>query len=519
MKQLFLMYDLDERVVLGACAADDRYEAPSGALALLAGDARLEGGARCDAKAAFEIYALDAARLTRRLTGSYSLAVVDPENGALMLYQDALGGPRPMYFACEGRRLIVSGSMKKLITCLKQRGFDEDALKIFLERGVILNESTLVRGVHKLPLKARGEIDLVTGDEHIFKARYAARVAKGKPDCEQYLAAFDDALMPLAKAQDRLCCALSGGYDSNLIASRLASLGREVEAFSVGGSVGVNETGIARRLAKVHGIDSVVTALVDEETLQSLPDIVFQLEGAVYERGIFLQYALSRLVEAAGAEAIFMGEGADQVLNLRYGQWGARLIPVPGHMNPFDMLGAVILRKNRLMMEGAGIRCLYPYLEPSYVCAARSLRFDNGISKKFHKAAVRRALGPERARLISKVGGSTQLSALFTGDVPFDTLKSRALKNGLYKKGTRVRDCYGALESEMDYCLKLAYACLFEQIFLSGKYDAMLGNGRFTKRLTEMLPEDDGKPCPALQIRPKSRLRRLASCALKSLRR
>ena len=60
------------------------------------------------------------------------------------------------------------------------------------------------------------------------------------------------------------------------------------------------------------------TALTDKDTLSTLPDLVWRLEGAVYEVGNFLQYELNRTLAENGVKRIFCGECADQVLHEDY---------------------------------------------------------------------------------------------------------------------------------------------------------------------------------------------------------
>ena len=89
----------------------------------------------------------------------------------------------------------------------------------------------------------------------------------------------------MAIQKEEIALALSGGYDSNCILYEIkkAKPEQRVNAFSVGGVNGVDETGIACEIASYYKNTEYKTSKVTPKTLEHIDEIVEILEGSVYE--------------------------------------------------------------------------------------------------------------------------------------------------------------------------------------------------------------------------------------------
>lgn len=505
--------------------ASDLYRGADGSVTLLDGAPRAADETPVRAQDARKLYAKYGLQLCEHLRGLYTL-VICLANGTTVLFQDEFGGALPLYFAPTQSGYCVSTSLGKLLRSTGlPRALDTHSAELFLHYGVVPGARTLVQGVRKLP-QMRIAVLRTPFSLSWRLNRYAKTGPDEMPGEAEYFSTFGESLR--ASCEDitgPLCTALSGGYDSNLILHTLREqTDAPIEALSVGGRSGVDETGVAAQLAALRGNVRFRSRLVGPQTLEHLPDMVFRLQGAVYERGIFLQYELAELARQANASYVILGEGADQVMDVQYGQPLAFLMrALRGiRLPPREMLGLVVLKKNALMLRGVGITPRYPYLHERFVPTARALARQNGTSKAFHKRAVSGALPPEAAVLLQKVGGSTQLKPLFADDLSYERVCAAVRRLPLNRPGRRIRDRYGAEEALRNYCLAMLYLHLFERIFLSGEYDSRFDLPRLDEPLSAFLDAlpSDAPSYPLPTPRGRNPVQRLAvRCVKKALHR
>lgn len=469
----------------------------SGRLLLVSGRAfladDLADAAPLDADAIWTLYEKQGTEVCEALAGLYTIAVYDAPAGNIYLFQDRFSGAAPLYFTRVGQGFSADSSLKRLIRQMPApRALNQAALEDFLLYGVLKDERTLVKGIMKLPRGKRAVLHLRDQRAAFFPNVYCETAARRPETFEDYGLAFREAVRAcMGDAPPAIT--LSGGYDSNLILwSMRAMTSEKIKALTIGGRKGVDETETASRAACGYDGVEVLTGHVDGETLERLPDIVFRLEGSVFESGIFLQYELGRLAQSRGVTHLVLGDGADQMMDVsprlpwigllrRYAPW----------LGSEDMNALVVLKKNALTLTSFGVDCRYPYLEERFLRMARALRFLNGTGKYYHKHAVS-AIVPDATRAqLKKVGGSTHVSPLFTGKIDYEHFKRRATALKYHDPRRKIRYHKSREESEIEYVLQLMYLHLFEEIFLSGRYDGEMDGPSFDVPLSEFY---DGLP-------------------------
>jgi len=148
-----------------------------------------------------------------------------------------------------------------------------------------------------------------------------------------------------------------------------------------------------------------------------------------------------------------------------------------------------ILKKNGIMLNSFGVQGLYPYLNNELKATSRALH-GQLVKKKLYKKEVKKVLGPNIAEVLDKIGGSTDISYLFTDDkkVLIDKVLDSDFIIGLIEKpliGTVMKSA-GVLEAiqnceytdklKREYVngniLLLLFLYVFNELFITGKYDS-----------------------------------------------
>ncbi len=473
----------------------------------------LKSGLLTDFSSGAETYE-DASSLERRLGRHQTLhlkLVYDKGKRTLDISQGSATYPLPLYYTVKGDCLYYSTSLKILLLHSGiPRAFDNAGLDQFLTYGHITGSGTLVRNVNKIePFKI-----LTAKMERVeqLPARYSVPAVGEAEAREDWNKVLRDAVRHCFTGEKEINLALSSGYDSNYIlyvASGNDAL--PVNAFSVGAGSGDDELPMVK--ANIAEYDNVRlhTARTDRETLSCLPDIVWRLEGAVYERGVFLQYELARLAAREGKSYLICGECADQVMNQRY--WDEDFLADPetgetlsSRAFPYLFGTNMVLKKSGIMANTFGIDSRYPYLDDGFIPLARTLCRLNGSDKQFHKANCTGTLPPAIVRNISKKGGATDVRALFGSEEEIKCFQSVIRRTGFYKAhhtetAASLRQLvHNVFRSTPDEVRKrketvlrrhvgYAYLILFRELLLSGRYDYLSATDGIDMRLEDFLPD------------------------------
>ena len=398
--------------------------------------------------------------------GPFLLIRYDKRKKTLLATQHRFGGPCNFYFCERDGNVLLSTGLQELRQAAGD-GFrlNEAMLPHYFYNGFLPGKHTLAAGVFKLP----PGVFLEFGPDGPRMERIAFAPPDESPENleELYRRTVEGSIQRSTADLTHVDLALSGGYDSNCILFHVRqSLPKiPVRAFSVGGVRDVDETQIAAAIAAQYENVTFRRAYVSPATLDALDEIVRCLEGAVYERGIFLQYELAKLLQVNGCRQLVCGECADQVFHAR------AYAPAPpgtflyGYADtPWEMAAYVVLKKNALMLRAFGIEGRYPFLDAEMLKLGYRTRQQNGISKEFHKQQCRRNFPPEISVLLTKQGGSTALSPLFPED--HDCL-AQAQNTAFYDPDFRITQKYSREEAVRDYLLSLLYLESFQRQFCS----------------------------------------------------
>ena len=373
---------------------------------------------------------------------------------------------------------------------------------IFLANGFILGRETLVENVFKLEFGK----ELVADETGVRQEPYPYTIDETlkESDLKPIYADFiRESIDRHINSDGDIFIPLSAGYDSNFILDAIQrKTDRMVHAFTVGSKEGTNE--IDRVSKNISFLSHVQhhTALVTKETFQAYPDIIRRLQGSCYESGIFLQYVMARLAAEAGAKSMVCGESADEVQKETYipnmhDVLNGKIIPEDqsyAYCNPFINTNLLVLKKSSLMLDSFGIIGEYPFKDKRIVSAGYAMRHLNGLKKKYFKECCRRDLNPEVMANIIKSGGTTELWSVIDAE-GIDRLRSLIGTLPIWEAindSTEIRVTDRVRKAKADHDRKRwikkhilhenlpdldetpvrqLYILLFEELFLSGKYD------------------------------------------------
>lgn len=367
----------------------------------------------------------------------------DISAGEIEVTQDRSTSPLIFYYCKKDNEVFFSTSLKKLIVISNTtRTLNEEVVEEFILNGFIYGEDTLIEEVKKLaPLHK-----LVISKEgvHQIEAEYPIQEMSEDEAKKKFKDTLDKAVENCIADLDEINVPLSSGYDSNYI-NYIANQkeGARMNAFSIGGKFGKNELPIVEENVKHYPKENLFGALTDSNTLQYFPDIVWRLEGAVYENGLFLQYELNKLVNEKGKKTLVCGECADQVLNKYYFD-SSRLKPQreedgsPKYYEfseyPYVFGTQLILKKNGILANSFDIETRYPFLDEELSVVAKPLGVYNQKNKRIHVENCNAHLPKEIIENISKIGGATECISLFENEEEIKRFFKSVEKSSFYKK-------------------------------------------------------------------------------------
>lgn len=463
-----------------------------------------------------EAFHNDKEPVTEQLGGLYLAFVYDKNAKALCFYHGMSTFPLALYYTTNAGHLYFSTSLKILLGHSGiRRQFDTDGLLGFLAHGHVTGSRTLVRDVNKMePFKSLCVRDGIVKQ---IPVRYGMAVIGEEEAMACWDAVLKRAVCRTFANEQEVNLAISSGFDSNYIlyVSSQETSG-PINAFSIGAQRGRSELPLVRKNVAGYERVSLFTACTGPSSLLCLPDIIWRLEGAVYERGIFLQYELARLVRDSGKTFLVCGEGADQVMNMwfldqeRMKGPGAGT-PLSSREFPYLFGTNMVLKKNGILANSFDIDTRYPFLDDEFVTIAQSLRSLNGTNKQFHKDHCAQVLPRRIMENISKIGGATDVHSLFGSEAEIARFKAGIRKTPFYRNHApektfrqftvalfnKLLDMTGKNAQEVIYKRKelslrqfvgYAYLIMFDELLLSGKYDSLFQSQSMDRRLSDFLP-------------------------------
>lgn len=435
---------------------------------------------RISIKELSELYKNFGEKINLYLDGIYSLCIIDYKKNKIFIFQDDFGSSQSIYFYRNDNYISISNNLKQIIVSnINKWNINKKAVKEFIIKGYISNSNTLIKEVKKIPSKRYLEIDFKKQRLKINK-NYNKKKNKIKVTEEIYNETFKSVCLSTIHKNENIAVTVSSGYDTNYILNILSnSIKHPIYAFSIGGKIGRNEVPDAKEICNAYDNVKFQSQLVDGSSLKKYPEIVWALEGAIYESGVFLQYELAKLIKSNDCQYVILGECADQVLNYEFYHPSIGLInkiiynikKIPNkifkninykpYKDIYEMASYKVIKKNGIIMNYFNINTEYPYLRNKFINVAKNVVKLGDDKKLYHKQVINNKLPENITKILKKIGGATELKTLFTDSIKFEDLKEVCKKSKYYKK-SKFDDIY----YEIDYFMKIIYIELFEKMFI-----------------------------------------------------
>lgn len=263
---------------------------------------------------------LNAANGLARLDGAFAGAVWDAASGTLQLIRDPFG-VRSLYYVTHAGTLYFASELKQLLAVAALPvEVDYAALHKYLTFSFVPGEDVPVKGVKRLLpghvltwrdgtltlapyFQIREDLDPALNEE-----RDARRMIRQR---------LEAAVTSRLNGEAEVGLFLSGGLDSATIAFWLREAGVKVQALSLDFGAASVEKAQAQAVATHLGIPLAFVPLTGKELADPLYDLVWKLDLPFGDAVTGPQYMMAQAARQAGLQAVFNGEGGDQL----FGGW------------------------------------------------------------------------------------------------------------------------------------------------------------------------------------------------------
>jgi asparagine synthase (glutamine-hydrolysing) len=277
-----------------------------------------------DTEVILEMYAEYGPACVPMLNGMFAFLLYDSERRIVLAARDHFG-IKPLYYVSTGRSLLFASEIKALLRHPALAAeVDYAAVREYVTFQLVTAERTLFKGVRKVLPGHYHIIDLDSGrfeTEHYWEPRF---VIDPYHTAEYFIAEvrrlLDDAVRLQLRSDVPLGAYLSGGMDSSIVSS-LASL-----QLNGGASAGplqtftglfregadFDETRYAREVAESRHMTMHEVVATEEQFVDLMPRLVYQMDEPVAGPGLFPQYVVSRYA-ARHVKVVLGGQGGDEI--------------------------------------------------------------------------------------------------------------------------------------------------------------------------------------------------------------
>ena len=256
----------------------------------------------------------------RRLEGMFAFAMWDEWNRALFLARDPFG-IKPLYYAPVGRGLLVGSELRALTASgLVAAQIDAHALAGYLTFGSVPEPETIVAGVRLSPPgtilrfdTATARLAEVDATPFVHLERDAEPIADRATAARVIREALEHSIDRHLVSDVPVALFLSGGIDSSIVAALAAQRARStLDGFTVSfAEEEFDESAVASRVAKRHGIRHHLIPLGDDDLLAALPRAFTTMDQPTLD-GINT-FVVSEAVRAYGSKVVLSGLGGDEL--------------------------------------------------------------------------------------------------------------------------------------------------------------------------------------------------------------
>lgn len=258
-----------------------------------------------------------------RFIGMFAFSIYDSENMVLYCCRDR-AGVKPFYYYHSDEEFVFGSELKSILKFPNiKKKIDFVALTSYFEFGYIPKDQCIIENAHKLDAACWLIYNLETKDLKIQKYwdiqdyYKLPKLSISYEDAKyQMTELFKSAFKYRLVADVPVGLALSGGYDSTLVASILSKdLGVDLNTFTIGFSEGINETNDALLISKYLNTNHTSYCCTSKDVLDTIPTLQYVFDEPFADNSAIPTILVSKLAKdkvtvlmsADGGDEIFAG--------------------------------------------------------------------------------------------------------------------------------------------------------------------------------------------------------------------
>ncbi|WP_047980369.1 asparagine synthase (glutamine-hydrolyzing) [Ornithinibacillus contaminans] len=250
----------------------------------------------------------------RELRGMFGLAIWDKEEAILYGARDPFG-IKPFFYMEEDGVFYFASEKKAITTVTTSLPLNEQALQHYFSFQYVPTPMTLTNPIQLLE---PGHYFIKKPQEKISKSRYFHATFQPIDGNEkQIINRIQEVMVDSVEAHMQsdvpVGAFLSGGIDSSLVVAIAKHMQPSIKTISVGfAEEGYSEIPIAERTAAALGVDNISYVISPEEYVQSLSEIISQLDDPLADPACVPLYVAAKIAKNH-MKVVLSGEGADEL--------------------------------------------------------------------------------------------------------------------------------------------------------------------------------------------------------------
>ena len=321
------------------------------------------------------------------LQGVFALTIIDTNINKMYVVRDRIG-IRSLYYGIAnakplyqdkpnnlGETLIVASELKQITSAARNN-----------INNPVYNDSMMIKPKH-FPPGHFMTFDMDNGTHNIqrywspYEHVYYSNHSNNSNNSNNYTSnnlietLFNCVKRRVESSQREICCLLSGGLDSSLIASMVSRIIKEqsgkLKTFSIG-MKGSEDLHYANMVAEHIQSDHTEVIVTNDEMFDAIPSVVNAIEtyDTTTVRASVGNYLVCKYIrEHTDAKVVFNGDGADEVMGgyLYFQAIKNNNIHVMERLRLLSEISSYDVLRSDKSIAGNGLEARTPYLDPEFI--------------------------------------------------------------------------------------------------------------------------------------------------------
>ena len=271
----------------------------------------------CDIEVLPHLYEIYGDQFVSKLRGMFAIAIVDKRANEIKFFVDRLG-EKPLYWTIENGIFFYSSEVVPLLKSkISKMCIDLNQVSTYLKYGFVLDPYTIIKDVYRV---TPGTFMTVRLDDLSLNQTKYWDVFLNLESLSNPVTALNHNFRNIAKTicqgDAKIGLALSGGFDSRLVAELSISSGVELQAITIGYAEKTrhDEVLAASNAAKRLGLKISVRKISSDEAAKSLREVCALIDEPVADISSIGYLVLFSAARDLDIRVLLMGHGADELI-------------------------------------------------------------------------------------------------------------------------------------------------------------------------------------------------------------